>query len=183
MKFKVGDNVKICPSSPYYGTSSMNPKDTLGVIKTCTEGDHNIIVEWGKDNENCYNEDDLLFANKAQLNPVFDDMDVQLGESKSLRFNEGKPQFSDLSPEFIYGLMELMQSNRSKYPKRNWALGQTLSDPMDSMMRHYLAFVNGEDNDIESGKNHLLHIASNAMIAYHTLLHYPEKDDRPEKGK
>ena len=45
MKFKVGDNVKICPSSPYYDKNDKNPKDTLGVIKTCTEGDHNIIVE------------------------------------------------------------------------------------------------------------------------------------------
>lgn len=184
MKFKVGDNVKICPSSRYYGDGYSNPKNVLGVITACAVGDLSIVVKWENESTNGYNEDDLLLANEDQLDPVFYDMDVQIGESKSLRFNEGKPQFSHLSPEFILEMMEVMTASNKKYPYLNYTKAQDVRTASDSLMRHYLAFQNGEDNDAESGKHHLAHVATNAMIIFQNLLDYGDKvDNRYSKEK
>ena len=104
--------------------------------------------------------------------------EVHESATGSKRYNSGKPEFHHLSPKFIKEMMELMTKSAEKYGDLNWALGQELSTPLDSMMRHYLEFAMGENNDQESGKSHLLHIALNAMIAWYSVENYPELDDR-----
>lgn len=84
----------------------------------------------------------------------------------SLRFNEGKPEVSQLDPNFILGLADLMTASAKKYGKYNWALGQEYMTPFDSCMRHLMKFAAGEDLDSESGKSHILHAAANLMIIY-----------------
>lgn len=89
-------------------------------------------------------------------------------ESKtgSKRFNEGKPEVSQLDPNFIMDLADLMTKSAAKYGKYNWALGQDYMTPFDSLQRHMLKWAAGEDLDDESGKSHLLHAAANLMIIY-----------------
>lgn len=92
-------------------------------------------------------------------------------ESKtgSKRYNEGKPEVSQLDPNFIVELAGLMTASAKKYGKYNWALGQDYMTPYDSAMRHLLKFAAGEDLDVESGKSHILHAAANMMIIYTSM--------------
>lgn len=87
----------------------------------------------------------------------------------SLRANNGKPEFSQLSPQFVLRLAELMTKSAEKYEKFNWALGQEYCTPSDSLFRHFAAFLSGEDIDPESGFEHVIHIAANAMILYQSM--------------
>lgn len=96
----------------------------------------------------------------------------------SLRFNTGKPQTSELDPEFLLGMGRVLEKARQKYPRGNWALGNQWSVPWDSMMRHLLAWQSGESLDAESGQNHLYHAALNLMMLAHYEENFPEMDDR-----
>lgn len=99
-------------------------------------------------------------------------------KSKSLRFNEGKPEFSHLSPQFILEMSKLMTKSAEKYTRQNWCLKQDLVTAGDSLFRHYAAFMSGQDVD-EGGSNmsHLLHIAVNAMIMWENYEQYGEEVD------
>jgi hypothetical protein len=106
---------------------------------------------------------------------------VHLSPTGSKRFNEGKPEVSQLDPKFILDLADLMTVSAKKYGKFNWAHGQYYSTPYDSCMRHLLKFQLGQDIDEESGKSHLIHAAANLMILYCSQLRKPELDDRSEQ--
>jgi len=104
----------------------------------------------------------------------------------SLRYNNDKPGCHHIAPGFIIALADLMTESAKKYSRWNYAKGQPYTVPYDSIMRHIHSFMNGEDNDIESGRSHLLHIAANAMIMWVTQEYqidtYPELDDRFKKA-
>ncbi len=111
--------------------------------------------------------------------------DVCVSTTGALRYNSDKPQLSQIDPLFLLGLADLMTISAKKYSKWNYAKGQNLTTVCDSMSRHLLSFLNGENDDTESGKSHLLHIAANCIIAYSTtsrhLEKHPELDDRINK--
>lgn len=96
----------------------------------------------------------------------------------SLRFNTGKPQTNEINPEFILDMGRVLAKSREKYPRANWALGNSYSVPYDSLMRHLLAWQSGEKNDIESGYSHLAHAALNLMMLHYYEERFPELDDR-----
>ena len=102
----------------------------------------------------------------------------------SLRYNQGKPEMSQLDPEFLLELADMMTEAAKKYGKHNWKLGQAYSTPYDSCMRHLLAFMSGEDMDKESGKSHILHSVANLMILWYTWKHCDQElDDRYKEEK
>lgn len=92
--------------------------------------------------------------------------EVHKSKTGSKRFNNGKPEVSQLDPRFILELSNMMTKSAKKYGKYNWALGQEFHTPFDSCMRHLLKFMEGENVDEESGLNHLIHAAANLMIMY-----------------
>lgn len=101
----------------------------------------------------------------------------------SLRFNTGKVQTREIDPSFILGIGEVLTKSREKYPEMNWALPTKLSTPYESLQRHLLKFWSGEDFDKDSGKHHLLHVATNVMFLYYHVMNSPEGDDRAFKKK
>lgn len=105
-------------------------------------------------------------------------MSDQKSPTGSLRKNGGKPQMSNISPQFILDLAALMTKATEKYPVFNWAKGNYMSVPYDSCMRHLLAFNSGENNDPETGLGHLAHAAANIMFMHYYLQNFPEMDDR-----
>lgn len=136
-------------------------------------------------------EDRLMFERQLELVEedliVHDDPkpfgEVSKSATGSLRFNEGKPEVSQVDPKFIMALADLMTASSKKYGKHNYALGQQYSTPFDSCMRHLMKFMQGENIDEESGKDHLIHAAANIMIMYtSTKLDNPDLDDRFFKG-
>lgn len=104
-------------------------------------------------------------------------------ETGSLRYNEGKPEMSQLSEDFLLDLADLLTRSAKKYGKYNWRLGQNFSTTYDSCQRHLMKFMKGEDLDDESELNHLLHAAANLMIMYESYLYNPELDDRFKRKK
>ncbi len=101
----------------------------------------------------------------------------------SLRYNTGKVQTREIDPSFILGIGEVLTKSREKYPEMNWALPTKLSTPYESLQRHLLQFWSGEDFDKDSGKHHLLHVATNVMFLYYHVMNSPEGDDRAFKKK
>jgi hypothetical protein len=106
-----------------------------------------------------------------------------LSKTGSMRFNVGKPQLSELDPQFLLGMGRVLEKARLKYKRGNWALGNNYSVPYDSALRHLLAWQSGESLDSESGQNHLLHCALNIMMLHYYENNFPEMDDRIFKGK
>lgn len=108
---------------------------------------------------------------------------AHISPTGSLRYNDGKPEVSQLDPKFILDLADLITQSAKKYGKYNYSKGQEFSTPFDSLMRHALKFQMGQDYDNESGKSHLLHMAANIMILYGSFLRHKKLDDRNEEFK
>lgn len=101
------------------------------------------------------------------------------------KFDTGKPMVRFLSREFIE-LAALAQTyGAKKYGSWNYQKGIESTAYYDAFMRHMIAWMSGEDNDIESGLSHLGHAAANLNMLIWTLANKPEMDDRPHlvKGK
>lgn len=79
--------------------------------------------------------------------------------------NAGKPKFSLVRLEFMVAIADVMTWGLTKYPKENY-LKVPADDLYDSMMRHWALHKRGELLDEESGKPHLWHFASNAMMLF-----------------
>lgn len=90
---------------------------------------------------------------------------VTQSKTGSLRYNSGKPEFSQLDPTFILALADHFTKSASKYGRHNYALGQEYCTPIDSLSRHLLRFLAGEDID-EDGRCNIMGIAANAMILW-----------------
>lgn len=102
---------------------------------------------------------------------------VNKSKTGSKRFNEGKPEISQLDPRFLIDLADLITKSAAKYGKYNYALGQEYHTPFDSLMRHAMKFWQGEDMDPESGLHHVLHMAANCMILYSSIKKSDEELD------
>lgn len=81
-----------------------------------------------------------------------------------------------------YGLQEYGKvcsyGSRDKYAQNNWRYGFVWSLSANALLRHYLAWVGGEDTDPESGLHHLAHAAWHSLVLVQFSKDHPEKDDR-----
>jgi len=80
------------------------------------------------------------------------------------RYNEGKPQLSLIDPNILYALARVLEFGCTKYEIDNWKKGQERKKIMDSLLRHTVALMSGENKDPESGLSHGAHIAANIMF-------------------
>ena len=104
-------------------------------------------------------------------------------ETEGLRYDQGKAPLHLLPPELLTEVAKVLDFGAKKYAPRNWEKGMDWSRVYSSLMRHLLAWWNGEDNDPETGLPHVAHIATNAafLVAYNAR--NVGKDDRPVKEK
>lgn len=90
--------------------------------------------------------------------------EVSSGEL-DLKYDKGKNQLSLIEPNFILGVGEVLTYGASKYKANSW---QTLDDAekryKDALLRHTMAYLNGEKVDEESKISHLKHMATNIMF-------------------
>ena len=86
-----------------------------------------------------------------------------------------------IPPEAIRGTARVLTYGAKKYDDRNWERGLDYSRIYGALLRHILAWWEGEDLDPESGLNHLHHVGCCAMF----LQTFVERgmnwcDDRPK---
>lgn len=98
--------------------------------------------------------------------------------AKGLRYNAGKPRVSLISPWALLGLAQVFTFGAVKYAAWNWAKGLSWAETVDSLLRHLLAFLQGEDVDPESGLPHIDHVQWNAHVLSHFQKTRSGTDDR-----
>lgn len=113
---------------------------------------------------------------------TWNEEEANKSESGSLRFNKGKLPMHLIPPSAIKALAGVLEYGATKYSERNWESGAEYSVPYSSLMRHLVAFWEGENLDPESGLPHTHHIIMNAamLVEYETL---EGLDDRPKVKK
>lgn len=96
------------------------------------------------------------------------------------RYNEGKPalSFNALSVPVNEGEALVWQAGAQKYERANWLKGVPYTQAADSLLRHLTAFLNGEDDDAETGLPHVDHVVCCAKILAHSRHTRPDLDDR-----
>ena len=75
-------------------------------------------------------------------------------------------RFSLLPPEFIWALAEHYGKGALKYEDRNWQKGYRWGLSVDALQRHLHQWLMGEDNDAETGSNHLIAVAWHACALF-----------------
>lgn len=97
------------------------------------------------------------------------------------RFNDGKVQLSYIPNKAQEAEARVWMKGAKKYSRDNWKKGLPFLSVIDSMLRHVLAFKEGEDNDPETGESHMAHVKCNASMLIEFLSTHPELDDRKPK--
>lgn len=90
-----------------------------------------------------------------------------------------KPERIDLVPVHpLLALARLYARGAEKYDNHNWRKGYAWSNSYAALMRHAMAFWNGEDIDPELQEPHMAAVAFHAFALLQFMRDYPEYDDR-----
>jgi len=101
--------------------------------------------------------------------------DSQPVKNHGLRCNDGKLKWSYVHFGALEPMVKVLMFGAQKYEPFNWQKGLKKDEILESIQRHLAKLIDGEQNDPESGLNHIGHIMCNAMFwSYMDLM---------EKGK
>jgi len=98
--------------------------------------------------------------------------------NQAMRFNTGKPQWSLVDMTCFEDMVRVLEFGAKKYTPGNWKKGLPIMSQYDSLARHMVAFMNGENTDPETGLSHLAHAQCNLMFMMHTMKHHSNLDNR-----
>lgn len=105
---------------------------------------------------------------------------IEALKQEGYRDDEGKPPIHLIPAEAILMLANIFEYGSKKYGDRNWEKGMDWSRMYASAMRHMLAFWMGENDDRESGYQHMAHATWNCMALMCYVFWGIGFDDRPE---
>lgn len=97
---------------------------------------------------------------------------------KGVKFDKEKPKLHMIPEEALLGMAQAFMYGAKKYDRFNYRKGLSYTQLTDSLMRHTLQFLKGEENDAESGLPHTYHILANAAMLEYTRANKPDCDDR-----
>ncbi len=98
-----------------------------------------------------------------------------------MKHDKNKVQLSLLQPDILIDIASVFMKGAKKYGRNNWmhdADETKWSRTYDSTLRHIFAFWDGENNDIETGKSHILHAICQLMILHYSIKNKQGIDDR-----
>jgi hypothetical protein len=113
---------------------------------------------------------DIMAKNDKKWNAL---LDKELKESQSKdhtggrKFDGGKLQYGLLPPLALKATVEILTFGAEKYEPDNWkVVPDSKRRYFDAMQRHLWAWKEGEQDDPETGKNHLAHAMCCLMFLY-----------------
>ena len=85
---------------------------------------------------------------------------------KAIKHDKDKPKLGLVPPKAIIAIGKAMTFGSKKYDPYNYKLGKGLDwdQYYNALLRHLMAWLDGEDNDVESGLNHLSHMGACAVM-------------------
>ena len=107
---------------------------------------------------------------------MVDKKDVKMGSG--LRHNSGKAELHQVPSSLMFAVAKTLMYGEQKYEKGNFRKGMSWTTVYDCLQRHMLKWLDGEQNDEESGLPHLYHAASNIAFLIEYSETCPELDDR-----
>lgn len=78
-----------------------------------------------------------------------------------MKFSHAKPRMALVPPSLEEACARALTYGARKYKVNNWRETPDIEEYISALQRHFNAFKKGEDNDPESGLNHLDHMAAN----------------------
>lgn len=100
-----------------------------------------------------------------------------------LKYDSEKPPLAYIPKAALWAEGEAFKYGAKKYDSWNYKNGLALSRSLSAALRHILQFLDGENDDRESGVSHLGCARANLGMALDTLENHPEMDDRYKEGK
>jgi hypothetical protein len=91
----------------------------------------------------------------------------QIATTGGRKFDGGKLQYGLLPPLALKATVEILTFGAEKYEPDNWKhVPDSKRRYFDAMQRHLWAWKEGEQDDPETGKNHLAHAMCCLMFLY-----------------
>lgn len=104
-------------------------------------------------------------------------------ELGALRYNAGKPRVELLPPQALMEIGKVFDFGAQKYGDYNWQKGFKWTSVCASLLRHVYYWLAGEDNDPESGINHMAHVGANVLMLLWYILNKKGVDNRVKLEK
>jgi hypothetical protein len=86
--------------------------------------------------------------------------------SIGVKYDQGKPRWSLLDFQTLSDVVAVLELGANKYGPANYKHVEPIRY-VDSVMRHWFAYLGGEELDPESGKSHLHHAICGLMFLDH----------------
>jgi len=125
-------------------------------------------------------------VNRAELHVIVESVMSKIDKVKASqnattggrKFDGGKLQYGLLPPLALKATVEILTFGAEKYEPNNWInVPDSKRRYFDAAMRHMWAWKEGEQNDSESGKNHLAHALCCLMFLYEHDVKYSVQQD------
>lgn len=94
------------------------------------------------------------------------------------KHDEGKPRISLIPKEALWEMGKAFGYGENKYGTFNYKNGINYTRLADAAMRHLTQFIDGQNDDEESGHNHLGHALASLAMLVDMYYNHPELDDR-----
>lgn len=105
-------------------------------------------------------------------------------EEAAIRYNADKLKWSLVDFNALEDMVRVLEFGAKKYSPDNWKNGLKTTEVFESTLRHLTAYIQGEDDDPESGLPHTGHILCNAMFLAYMHRYKKEFDTRkPDPNK
>jgi hypothetical protein len=100
-------------------------------------------------------------------------------EQKSLKKDDNKYDPTMITIEMVELVSKVRMFGAKKYARNNFKItGFKYTRSLAAALRHIFAFLNGEDNDPESGLSHLGHAICSLEHCIYDSVHHKDNDDR-----
>lgn len=172
-KFKKGDNVLV------HGY-----KGIITVVSANFFYPYYIRFDLESRRDGWYREDGIqLYPFEAPMEKLMKVMDQ--AETQGINRDDGKLRVDLVVPSAIKAIAEVLgkAAESGKYEQNNWRKGIAYSRIYANIIRHLLAWYEGQDLDTESGLHHLKHaLCRTAMLVEFIESGMNNFDDRYSKG-